>query len=289
MAKLIFGCGYLGSRVADLWCKRGETVVAATRNSAKAEMLKQRGITPLIGDITEPSTLERLPEADTVLFAVGFDRSSSHTIEKVYADGLRNVLGALPSAPHRIIYISTTGVYGHAAGDWIDEFTPCHPEREGGRASLAAEQVLAQHAYCDRGVILRLAGIYGPGRIPRRADLLAGRSIDAPALGYLNLIHVDDAAHIVDTAAKWALPPRTYNVSDGHPVERAEYYRELARLLGAPPPTFSEPPSDSPAARRAQASKRVSNALLVSELEITFAHPSYREGLAAIVAAENME
>ena len=79
---------------------------------------------------------------------------------------MRNVLAALPAETGRLIYISTTGVYGPADGDWVDEVTPPDPQREGGRASLAAEQVLAAHPLGQRSVILRLAGIYGPGRVP---------------------------------------------------------------------------------------------------------------------------
>ena len=90
-----------------------------------------------------------------------------------------NVLAALPSDVGRFIYISTTGVYGNAGGEWVDEDTPPDPQRDGGRASLAAEQVLAASPLADRGVVLRLAGIYGPGRIPFLDKLRAGEPIPA--------------------------------------------------------------------------------------------------------------
>ena len=98
---------------------------------------------------------------------------------------------------NRFIYISTTGVYGPASGEWIDETTPPDPQRDGGRASLAAERALAASPFAARGVILRLAGIYGPGRVPFIEELCAGEPIPAPTTGYLNLIHVDDAAETV--------------------------------------------------------------------------------------------
>ena len=151
---------------------------------------------------------------------------------------MRNVLAALPSATGRFIYISTTGVYGDAGGDWIDEETPPDPQRDGGRASLAAEQVLAEHPLGKNSVILRLAGIYGPGRIPFRSLLRAGEPIPAASEGFLNLIHVVDAAAVVLAAADARLEcsddrPRVFCVSDGQPVERGEYYREVARQIGA--------------------------------------------------------
>jgi nucleoside-diphosphate-sugar epimerase len=121
------------------------------------------------------------------------------------------------------------------------------------------------------------------------ADLVAGRPIDAPAEGWLNLIHVDDAANIVLLAERRAPAPRTYVVSDGYPVQRRDYYTELARLAGALPPRFIEPPSDSPAAQRAASDKRVDPQRMMKELQPQLRHPDYRCGLSAIVQAEKVE
>jgi nucleoside-diphosphate-sugar epimerase len=139
----------------------------------------------------------------------------------------------------------------------------------------------------QRAIVLRMAGIYGPGRIPRRKELKAGLPIDAPGEGYLNLIHVDDAASAVTAAEQQSPLPALYCVSDGHPVIRREYFRELAALLGATEPRFREPRRNAPAAERASASKRVSNQRLLAELKFELHYPSYREGLAAIVRAEH--
>lgn len=286
MTKLIFGCGYLGRRVARLWREQGEDVVAVSRSPEKAEKLRQEGITPLVADLTRPNTLDavtRLSPIDTVLFAVGYDRSSNASIREVYVDGLGEVLRILPDTVDRFIYISSTGVYGQVEGDWVDEESSCRPTREGGQACLAAEQLLLKSPLAPKSIILRLAGIYGPDRIPRAKDLQAGAAIPAPSQGFLNLIHVDDAARIVLLAEKQATPPTMYCVSDGHPVVRAEYYAELARLLDAPSPRFVEPSADSPAALRAASDKRISNRRLIAELHPQFLYPSYREGLAAIV------
>src|SRR5581483_3207352 len=123
-----------------------------------------------------------------------------------------------------------------------------------------------------------------PGRIPRSADLIAGRPIDAPAYGWLNLIHVDDAAQIVLLVEQRASPPQTYVVSDGRPVQRADYYAELARLLGAPLPEFATPPADSPAAARAASDKRINPKKIFADLQLSLLYPDYRTGLAAIVS-----
>jgi nucleoside-diphosphate-sugar epimerase len=286
MAKLIFGCGYLGLRVARLWIGQGDTVYALTRSAEKAKMLEAKGVRTIVGDLLETVSLTLPDEVSTVLFAVGYDKRSDASIHDVYAGGVQRAVDCLPNGVDRFIYVSTTGVYGNVSGEEVDEETPCQPVRAGGIASRVAEQILDASKFQSRAVILRMAGLYGPGRIPRSADLAAGRPIDAPAQGWLNLIHVDDAAQIVRLAEQRAPLPRTYVVSDGQPVVRAEYYAELARLLSAPSPTFADPPVASPAAARAASDKRIVPRRMFAELLPNLKYPSYREGLAAIVHSQ---
>ncbi len=287
MTKLIFGCGYLGHRVAKIWQAASEEVCVVTRSVDRAAQLRDEGFQAVVADVANADTLKNLPPAETVLFAVGFDRSADNTIHEVYADGVKNVLAALPASVERFIYISTTGVYGPAGGDWVDETTPPNPQREGGKASLAAELHLGEGHLRNNSIILRPGGIYGPDRIPYLAKLRAGEPIAAPSDGWLNLIHVDDGAKIVLAAEAWAkgqtARQHTFCVCDGQPVVRGDYYREVARRLGAEPPRFVAPEPASPAAARAAASRRISNAKLQQELKYEFAYPSYREGLAGIL------
>jgi nucleoside-diphosphate-sugar epimerase len=285
MAKLVVGCGYLGLRIAMHWIGEN-TVYAVTRSSVRAKELQNLGFTALVADVTQPHTLRELPVAQTVLYAVGYDRSAGLTMREVYVAGLSNVLGALPPQTERIIYISSTGVYGQCDGERVDETSACIPTREGGRACLEAERVLQSHELGRNAVILRMGGLYGPGRIPRREDLAAGRPIAAAEHGYLNLIHVEDAANVVLAAEARAPTPATYNVSDGHPVLRGDYFRELARLAGVPAPRFGQLAESDPRAQRAASDKRVSNRKMLAELQVTLKHPTNREGLAAILAQE---
>lgn len=284
--KLIFGCGYLGLRVARRWRDAGHEVHAVTRSMARAERLREEGIRPYVADVTQPSTLAGLPVAETILYSIGFDRTSGRTMHEVYVDGLKAALDAIPDASGRIVYISSTSVYAQQDGEWVDESSPTEPTRQNGIDCLAAEQALRNHRSGARAVILRMAGLYGPGRIPRRETLLAGEPIAAAAEGFLNLIHIDDAASVVLAAETTARLPSLYVVSDGQPVPRREYYEELARQLGAPSPKFTAPPDDAPAAARATTDKRICNARLLAELRPVLACPSYREGLAAILAAD---
>jgi nucleoside-diphosphate-sugar epimerase len=284
MTKLIFGCGYLGERVARRWRDAGDDVLIVTRSRERADAFERDGYGAIVADVTQRQTLDGLPAAGTVLFAVGFDRSAGGSIEEVYAGGMKNVLAALTSDVGRFIYISTTGVYGNAGGEWVDEDTPPDPRRDGGRASLAAEHALAESPFAARGIALRLAGIYGPGRIPFLDKLRAGEPIPAVSTGFINLIHVEDAATVAVAASDHALKRPVYCVSDGHPVERGEYYREVARLIGAAPPTFVTPDLNSPRAARAEADRRVKNARMLADLGVTLQYPDYRAGLAAILA-----
>ncbi|MEM6329992.1 MAG: NAD-dependent epimerase/dehydratase family protein [Planctomycetota bacterium] len=289
-SRLIFGCGYLGKRVADRWAARGDQVTAVTRSPQTAESFRKGGLAPLVADVTQPATLTGLPAVETLLFAVGYDRSGEATISEVYADGFRSVLDALPGEPRRIVYISTTGVYGGAGGGDVDEATPPAPTRPGGVASLAAEQALRASRFAGCGVALRLAGIYGPGRVPLQRQIAAGEPIAAPAAGHVNLIHVDDAADVVVAAADAPgdLPP-VLCVSDGAPPLRRDYYGEAARLLGAPAPEFVTPAEGSPRAARAAADKRVRNDLMKQVLGVSLRYPNYGSGLAAILGKQGPE
>jgi nucleoside-diphosphate-sugar epimerase len=280
--KIIFGAGYVGHRVARLWKTAGANVVVVTRSAERAKTFEAEGLEPRLADVTNPATLVGLPEAETVLFAVGYDRKQPQSIAEVYRDGFRHVLNALQPTTKRVIYISSTGVYGDAAGEWIDEQTPAIPTREGGKASLAAEQALFAHPLGSRGVVLRLAGIYGPDRVPNRNDLIAGKRIESNPDGWLNLIHVDDAARIILAAETLAIPPAIYNVSDGHPVRRRAYYEELARLFDAPAPRFIPPTQTASERTRGTADKRVSNARMLADFHMHLQYPSFLEGLAAI-------
>jgi nucleoside-diphosphate-sugar epimerase len=288
MKRLILGCGYLGMRVARLWQSHGDQVICVTRSADRARELTAAGFGTIVADVTDPATLVNLPTCDTVLFAVGYDRTQSLPIETVYVQGLKNVLAALPADTGRIVYISSTGVYGHADGDWVDETTPCHPIREGGKACLAAELALLASDRPAQKVVLRLVGIYGPDRIPRRADVQAQKPIPGLPDGYINLIHVDDAAAIAVQAAAqpwraWAEPP-IFNVTDGHPVVRRDYHQFLAEMFGAPSPTFVPPATDSPT-HRGGSDKRVSNQRLQAALSPHIRYADFREGLRASIAA----
>ncbi len=284
MSKLVIGCGYLGARVARRWQTRGETVYATTRSTQRAEILSQRGLIPCVGDILDDPPDIRIPAVRTVLLAVGYDRSSGATREQVYVQGLEHVLQRLPRRVERLIYVSSTGVYGQTGGDWVDEDSPCEPIRPGGQACWQAEEQLRQHpVWGPRSVILRMAGLYGPGRIPRIKDLIQGRPLAASAETFLNLTHVEDASDAVLRAEAEDQRPAVYCIADGQPCLRREFYHELARLLAVPGPHFAPPEAGTSAWERAGTNKRVSSQRFLRRFGHSWRYPSFRDGLAASV------
>jgi nucleoside-diphosphate-sugar epimerase len=272
---LILGCGYLGNRVARSWLAAGRRVAALTRN--RGPQLALLGIEPIIGDVLDIESLKRLPEASTVLYAVGFDRSAGKTMREVYVEGLRNSLLSIRcSGP--FLFVSSTSVYGQTDGGWVNEDSPMEPLEASGKVVLEAERALRELR--PDAIILRFAGIYGPDRILRRQALLNGEPLVGDAEKWLNLIHVNDGVSAVLAAETRSRAGETYLIADDEPVHRRDFYTRTAEHLGAPPAAFQ-----APATNIVEANRRVSNAKAKRELEFVPRYPSYREGLAASITS----
>lgn len=290
MRRLIFGCGYLGFRVAMRWRDRGDTVFALTRSSERAAQLNDAGILPLIGDVTQPEAFPAFPQCDTVLHAVGFDRQAAPTKSEVYVDGLRNVLDAVSGRCGHFLHVSSTSVYAQHDGETVDEDSPCQPVSEGGQICLKAEALIhaaVRQGQPGRATILRLSGIYGPQRLLARLDAIRqNKLLPGNPEAWLNLIHVDDTATAVMTAAD-SPPSRSLNVgvstfliTDDRPVQRREYYERLAAQVGARSVRF-DPSID---ARHSHGSgKRCSNRRMHQLLQVQLQYPDITTGLPAAV------
>lgn len=283
MNRLIFGCGYLGKRIATKWLEDGDQVYAVTRSSQRADQLRSLNLLPIVGDVTRPDTLEELPEADTVVFAVGMDRTRYSDIRQVYVEGLRHVLAAISPEISHLIYVSSTGVYGDFGGSWIDESAPTEPLRDGGKACLEAEQLIANSKFAKRSTILRFAGIYGPGRVPTRSVIESKQWKKLSSQGFLNLIHVDDGASLIRTVANEPPEGQTYLVSDGRPPLRSDYYELIARHFGMDEIPWGD--STSTPQSRSGSNKRVSNQKLLQRYSMEFAYPDFESGLAQALDA----
>jgi nucleoside-diphosphate-sugar epimerase len=285
---LIIGCGYLGERLGSLLRHRGERVFGTVRSQARAAEIEGRGIEPVIADVLGPDSLRTLPPADRVFYCVGFDAAARRTRRAVYVDGLRNVLERLPSSVKRLVYASSTGVYGQTAGEWVDEESPACPMHESGMVCLEAERCLLGWASTAKSsvVVLRFAGLYGPGRIVRRSILEKGEPIPGDPSKFLNLIHIDDAARAAAAALAAAEPDPLYLVSDDRPVTREEYYSRMATLVGAPQPRFEPSPSVGSESARDATNKRIRNGRMKRGLIGILNYPDITTGLGAAVGPE---
>lgn len=291
MTTLIVGCGYLGRRVGHRLHLRGERVFGTVRSEPRARELTAWGVEPVIADVLDPASMARLPASDRVVYCVGFDRAAGVPMRSVYVDGLGRALTALAGRTRRVVYTSATSVYGRNDGGWVDEDSPTEPVTESGRVCLDAER-LAARLCAERGlewVVVRYSGLYGPGRILRRAAMERGEPVAGDPSKFLNLIHVDDAASAAVAAIDGGISGRTYLASDDRPLERSEFYHRAAVALGVPPPRFQAPEANSLEARREESNKRVSNRRIKAELGLALAYPDIATGLPAAIVEERSQ
>lgn len=288
MKCLIIGCGYLGSCVVNRWMSAGDEVAALTRSLEKAERLRDQGLQPLVGDVTDAGSLRSLPAADVMLYAVANDWGNKDRRTAIVG-GLENVLNAVSGKCSRIVFVSTSSVYGQCAGEWIDEQSETQPVTEAGRIALEAEDILRERRDFD-SMILRLTGLYGPGRLLRRIDQLrSGEPIAGEGEAWLNLIHVDDAASAVEGAATSLMKNSTltsaeFLISDDFPVRRSEYYGHLAQLVGAARPQFDM----NLQSRISGLGKRCRNEAAKRDLGLTLRYPTYLKGLSVCLPSSEV-
>ena len=286
---LIAGCGYVGTRLGIELAEGGHTVWGLRRHPEDLPAT----ISPLSADLTEPSTLRNLPPGlDHVVYAVAADGPGEATYRKAYLEGMRHLLAALvaqEARPRRIYFVSSTAVYGQEGGEWVDEDSATEPSASNGKILLAAEgQVLAGPF---PATVLRLGGIYGPGRTRLIRLVASGEATVNPAPPvYTNRIHRDDAAgmlaHLIardEAAGGGESPlPRVYLGVDSAPAPRHEVLAWLADRLGVAPPRHV-PAKEAPQRRRG-GNKRCRNArILASGYSLRF--PSFREGYGEMLSS----
>ena len=271
----IIGCGYLGWRIARKLLSSREIPLVVTRSTEKAATLRAAGIDVALGDVGR-GPVEALGSVDGLIIALGFDRTAREGPAELRLRVLEHLAASLPRA-RRVIYVSTTGVYGAASGR-LDERSEARPVRAGAVAHWEAEERLRTGPWQGVTTCLRLGGLYGPGRLPEAARLRAAEPIERDGDHWLNLIHVDDAARVV--SAQWdAAPERAcLVVTDGGAVMRKVFYGEMARVHGWPAPRFA-PQLD--AARRADtpARRTVRSRWFAQDVAPHIEFADYREGL----------
>jgi nucleoside-diphosphate-sugar epimerase len=286
---LIVGCGYVGARVASRLYDLGNEVFTVTRSSERAQDFAARGWTPVIADVMNPAAIAAAPRMDAMLYAVGYDRTAGIPKREVSIEGFARVLSAVQDRCRRVVAISSTSVYGQNEGESVDESTTAIPATESGEICLAAERELwswrSGQSSDASAVVLRLAGIYGPGRMLARADSLrAGQPMTGRGDAWLNLIHGDDAASFAIAALAKGVDLLEYVGVDAEPVRRSDFYGHLATLLNAPVPTFTGVVEPGGRGSESGINKRCANSVTRDELGVELKFPTYREGLADALA-----
>jgi nucleoside-diphosphate-sugar epimerase len=289
-AVFIAGCGDVGVRVAKLWAARGAATAALARSGESAARLARLGIVPVRGDLDDPATLRGLPLRGAFLYYLAPPPESGEEDPRA-----RAFLAALPPGeePAKAVYLSTTAVYGDNRGAWVTEETPAVPATARGKRRLDAERAVLGWGR-ERGVpvvILRVSGIYGPGRLPVEAVRRGAPVVREGEAPWTNRIHADDLAAVCVAAMERGRDGALYNVADGSPGTITQYYNAVADLLGLPRP----PAVSMEEARRVMSpgmlsylseSRRLDARRMREELGVTLRYPGLAAGLPSCIAKE---
>lgn len=297
MRALIIGCGYVGLPLGAELVRCGHEVFGLRRTHSTAHELERAGIKPLFADITQSETLAKLPrDFDWVVNCVASGGGSAEDYRRVYLEGMRNVIEWLVPANKthrrnagvpRILYTSSTSVYGQNDGSAVDETSPTEPTAETARLLLETEKLLLDAAREKKfsAMILRIAAIYGPERGYWFKQFVSGETrLDGKGERILNMIHRDDVVGCVVSALERGESENIYNAADDEPVSQFDFFSWLATALRKPMPD-SVPQSTESARKRGVTNKRVSNHKLKSKLGYHFKYPTYREGYMAEIQA----
>ncbi|HEX7008787.1 MAG TPA: NAD-dependent epimerase/dehydratase family protein [Phycisphaeraceae bacterium] len=238
---LIVGCGYLGRHVAQRLLAMGGVVYGTTRSTQRAQQLARIGVRPMLVQVTQPLTLAALrpameAESLDVYHLVPPGRpGQSPSPRQVVLGGTAHLVKTLRHARvRRAVMTSSTAVYSQRDGARVDADTPAQPLDERGKLLLEGERLWLQAGASY--YVVRLAGLYGPGRIIGQQALQQGAPLVGDPQAMLNLIHVEDAADLLLAVMRSAGAGRVELGCDGRPVPRIDYYTHLAQRLGLNPP-----------------------------------------------------
>lgn len=253
---LIAGAGDVGARLAALQSAQGHEVVALRRRDREVP-----GARLLRADLGTGEGFAQLPRRpDALVFCAAPDARDEAAYRRLYLDGLRRLLDAVDTP--RLLFVSSTAVYAQDAGEWVTETSVAEPDAFNGRVLRASEQELDAH---PGGIVLRLSGLYGPGR---EALLRKARSGEANRPHWTNRIHVDDAAAALSHLLALATPQRLYLGNDDVPALEQDVQAWMRAQEGLPEVAASGGPASG---------RRVANTRLRAS-GWTPRHPDFRAG-----------
>ncbi len=273
----IVGAGYLGSRVARFFIEKKQKVFALTRSNEKARIFSEQGIRPVVADLIQPEMLSLVPPANFIVICPAPDESTETTYEAIYLKGIAHYLKAIQKnpKPHLIVYVSSTGVWQDQTGDLFDETVLPKSQSAKARILLEAEKQILN---CGLpAAVLRLSGIYGPGR-NRLQAFREGSWPVSKQDRWMNLIHVEDIAEAMPIFFKNAKEGEVYLGTDDEPFLCSSLADWLSQKTGIMPKVSFEVGS-LPAGRRLKNTK-------FKDLGIRLKYPTFREGYQKILEEE---
>lgn len=285
---LIVGCGDIGLRVARILQASSCKVAGLVRSAEGAERLRGCKVEPVMGDLDDAESLAGLPVRGKVIFYLAPPPGGGPV------DGrMRRFCAAVGGAavPDKIVYMSTSGVYGDCGGDRVTEETPVNPQTSRAQRRVDAETTLLEWGRANKVpvVILRVTGIYGPGRLPL-ARLQQGHPVlnekESPPT---NRIHADDLAAVCVAAAEKAADGEIFNVSDGQAGTMTGYFNAIADLLDVPRPqqvsmAEADRVMNPMMLSYLKEARRMDNRKMIEQLGIVLQYPDLESGLKNIVA-----
>ncbi|MFM8335887.1 MAG: NAD-dependent epimerase/dehydratase family protein [Opitutaceae bacterium] len=283
----IAGCGYVGAAVARLALDRGRRVTALTRNAGRAEALRKAGVEVVVANLSSDTWHARLPEVPRwVVNCVSSGGGGVEGYRKSYVEGTASLARWMQArgGSDSLLYTGSTSVYPQGAGERVDEASPVGAADERGALLLEAERLVREAAgAARRRFILRLAGIYGPGRHHLLAQVRTGE-VSGGGEHRLNLIHREDAAAAIVACLESPLGPgaHVFNAADDSPTPKAEVAGWLAQRLGVPPPRFTG--VAHPARRAIVPDRVIVNAALRRETGWRPRFATFREGYESILS-----
>jgi nucleoside-diphosphate-sugar epimerase len=289
-AIFIFGCGYLGSHLAKVLIEQGYSVGALTRNKQTAQKLLAIGVQEVIVSQIESEDWHAMIKKDytIILNCVSSAGGGIDGYRKSYLEGQRSVLNWLKGkVVETYIYTSSTSVYPSDLGEWVEESSETFNGTKCPASILVESEkaILENSSLFKNYFILRLSGIYGPGRHYLLDQLNRGEVIAGSGSYYLNMIYLEDIVHILRELmfGNRSMPSGTYNLSDDEPVTKQELADWLGRKLNIGSPTFdSQKLSKRHLIRNSKPkNRRISNQKLRAYLNLKY--PSFREGYQAIL------
>ena len=288
MKVVVAGCGWLGTRIASELRLRGDRVVGVRRGAERARELEPLGVDPLAIDLSRSAAARELPrDADAVIACQAAAGRTEEDYRRAYLDVTSTLLEYASQRPLRaLVYTGSTGVFGQRSGEVVDETTPPEPDSARAEILVRAERLLLD-AGRERGLpvrIVRLSGLYGPGRFGVIERVRSGRLALGPdEESWMNFCHRTDAARAAIAVLDRGRDGAVYHGSDASPVRRRDLVRWVAARLGIEP--HRVPEGVGPGDRGGRGRNRsISSERTRRELDIELRYPSFREGLTAALA-----